>query len=68
MLDPDVAVMRLRPCCPVCGDELAPPEMESNPYLLRPTSLYVPLQCPRGHWQGQGKFWTRQHDEVLHLD
>jgi hypothetical protein len=60
-----VAVVRLRPCCPVCGHELEPPEMEMNPGLARPTSLYVPLVCYRGHWQGHGKFWTRQQDEVF---
>lgn len=61
----EIAVVRLRPCCPVCGEALDPPE--DGPNMTLPTSIYVPLQCPRGHWRGEGKFWTRQQDEVLHI-
>jgi hypothetical protein len=57
----EIAVVRLQPCCPVCGETLRPPV--NVPDLRHPTSRYVPLRCARGHWRGHGKFWTRQRDE-----
>lgn len=57
-----LAVIRVTPCCPVCGDPLEPPpELEETP---RPLVTQFGLTCARGHWQGLGQFWVRQRDEV----